>query len=181
MSKLSVRELCKEDIPNILNYWFNKKDTELSLIGIDKVKMGTRESWLEMLENILNTPIENAHSWYLIWQVDDKAIGYSTLRNISQNNLADIHLHIWESGVRRKGYGAKLFAMSVVEFYKLFNFKLMLCEPHAQNPAPNKTLSKIGFKKWRSMVGAPLSLCVVCEINSYIIDLQTAVNYLSEP
>ncbi|MCE3268378.1 MAG: hypothetical protein K0R49_630 [Burkholderiales bacterium] len=180
MADLSLRALCQEDIPHVVNYWFNKTDAELFQAGVDKNKMGTREAWAEMLENILHTPLENAHSWYLIWQINNQPIGYSTLRNISKNNLADIHLHIWESSTRGKGYGARLFAMSVVEFYKLFNFKLMLCEPNAQNPSPNKVLRKIGFQKWRSMLGAPVSICLSYEMNSYIIDLDTALNYLSK-
>lgn len=180
MAKLSLRELRQEDISHIVNYWFNKTDAELFQAGVDKNKMGSREAWIEMLENILCTPLEKAHAWYLIWQIDGHSIGYSTLRNIAKNNLADIHLHIWEKNAREKGYGATLFAMSIVEFYSLFNFKLMLCEPNAQNPSPNKTLNKIGFQKWRSMWGAPVSICLNYEMNSYIIDLDTALNYLSK-
>lgn len=177
MTTISIRLLEKSDIQKIINYWFNKTEEELKFVGVDKNKLGTIESWTNFLEDVLNTPMDQAKAFYLIWQINNEAIGYVTLRNISQNNIADIHLHIWDKSMHTKGYGAKLFAISVVEIYKLFKFKLLLCEPKADNAAPNKMLEKIGFQKWRTYTCASASMCFPCKVNSYIIDLETAKRY----
>ena len=60
-----------------------------------------------------------------------------------------MHLHMWNAEYRGKGYGAKLFCMAALEFYTMFNLKMILCEPRSSNPMPNKMLANIGFKKWK--------------------------------
>ena len=58
---------------------------------------------------------------------------------------------------RRKGIGLELLKMSIPYYFKQLNLKELICEPFADNPAPNKTLGKIGFefiKKYRTVPGS---------------------------
>lgn len=178
MSKLSIRPLKEEDISSILSYWFDKSDEDLIQMGVNKPKLGTRESFSQSLKSSLNTPLESAKYFYMIWLIDDQAVGYSSLKDIEMGELATMHLHIWSSEFRGKGYGAELFCMSAVEFYKMFKLKLILSEPKAANPTPNKMLLKIGFKPWRTCMAAFSDIALLSEFNSYIVDLDVAENFL---
>jgi len=42
---------------------------------------------------------------------------------------------------------------------------------------PNAMLTKIGFKKWRSRIGQSSDLLLACQLNTYIIDRETAIAF----
>ena len=178
MTKLSIRPLMAVDISLIVNYWFGKSDDELMQMGVDKQKLSSRENFQESLKDSLAAALDKTKSFYMIWLIDGKAIGYSSLKDIEQGEIATMHLHVWDSEHRGKGYGATLFSISAIEFYKIFKLKLILCEPKASNPTPNKMLTKIGFKQWRSFVGKPSDLALLSEFNSYIVDVKIAENFV---
>lgn len=58
---------------------------------------------------------------------------------------AHMHLHLWNSAVRQQGLGAALVKMTLPYFFEKYRLKRLHCEPYALNPAPNKTLEKVGF------------------------------------
>ena len=119
-------------------------------------------------------------NYYLIWLVDNTPLGYSCVRDIVHNEIAHIHLHIWNQANRNQGYGAKLFALSVNEFYRLFDFKILLCEPLVSNKGPNKLLNKIGFKLWRTYFCVSSEISLPGKVNSYIIDIETVHRFLED-
>ena len=179
MKNLSTRPLSEEDIPFIVNYWFQKSDAELIQVGADKTKFSTADNMHQSLKEISETPLAQAKTFYMTWLVDNKPIGYSALKDIAQSEIACIHLHMWSTEHQGKGYGGKLFCQSAVQFYDLFKPKLILCEPKATNPMPNKMLTKVGFKKWRTYFSASSEIALPSDLNSYLIDLKTATDFLN--
>ncbi len=178
MTHLSIRPLREEDIPNIVSYWFENSDADLMRIGVDRTKLNSQIEFANSLQVVCNTPLDKAKSYYMAWLIDDKPIGYNALKDIVKDEIASMHLHMWNTEYRGKGYGAKLFCMAAVEFYSMFNLKMILCEPRSSNPMPNKMLAKIGFKKWRTYHSTSSELSLTCELNSYIIDHNIATNFL---
>jgi RimJ/RimL family protein N-acetyltransferase len=68
-----------------------------------------------------------------------------------------MHLHLWKSKNRKKGIGTELVRKSIPFYFENFKIEKLICEPYALNPAPNKTLEKIGFefiKKYRTIPGS---------------------------
>ncbi len=66
-----------------------------------------------------------------------------------------MHLHIWNSEVRKMGLGTQLVKMSLPYFFKNMNLKKLYCEPYALNPAPNNTLKKVGFEFVKEYITIP--------------------------
>jgi RimJ/RimL family protein N-acetyltransferase len=66
-----------------------------------------------------------------------------------------MHLHLWQSADRIKGLGTQLVWLSLPFFFDNYLLKTLYCEPYALNPAPNKTLEKVGFHKIREYVSIP--------------------------
>jgi RimJ/RimL family protein N-acetyltransferase len=152
---LSVREIQQEDIEAIINYWLNSDPAFLEGMGVDLKKMPTGEQWKEMLTDQINQPYQEKKSFYTIWLVDGKAIGHCNVNKIIFGQEAFMHLHIWKNENRQKGIGAELVKLSLQWFFKNLNLKNIYCEPYALNPAPNKTLEKLGFEFIKSYTTTP--------------------------
>lgn len=180
MVTLSIRPLVEADIPSLVNYWFGHSDENLIRMGVDKSKLVSRTKFHESLKLICHLPSEETSSCCMIWLVNNEPVGHNALKDIVKNEIANIHLHMWNSENRKKGYGAKLFCMATLEFFKKFNLKTILCEPSFLNPAPNQMLNKIGFKKWKTYSGATSDLSLIGKLNSYIISPEIAKNFLNQ-
>ncbi|WP_419420209.1 GNAT family N-acetyltransferase [Legionella sp. D16C41] len=180
MTNLSIRALREEDIPNIVNYWFENNDANFIRMGADKAKLNSPIKFAHSLQAICSAPLKEVASYYLVWLINEKAIGYSALKDILRDEIAHMHLHMWDVESRGKGYGAKLFCMAALEFYKIFNLKMILCEPRSSNKLPNNMLTKIGFKKWKTYLSTSSELALTCELNSYVIDPKLAAHFLTQ-
>jgi RimJ/RimL family protein N-acetyltransferase len=143
---LSVRELQKMDIDLIIQYWLNSEDPFLKGMGVDIARIPDKGKWEEMLLEQLSQPIEEKKSYCIIWQVDNKAVGHSNVNKIIFGEEAYMHLHIWDSSNRKKGFGIEFMKMTLPYFFKSLRLKKLYCEPFALNPAPNKALEKVGFE-----------------------------------
>jgi hypothetical protein len=180
MNFLSVRPLQESDIQYIVDYWFKSTDEFLLQMGADKSKLISENDFSNSLQLICNTPLSERKFHYMIWLIDNEPVGYNALKDISTNNIAHMHLHMWNVDYRGKGFGAKLFCIAALEFYKIFNLKMILCEPRASNPIPNRMLTKIGFPKWKTYLSTSSELALTCELNSYIIDPEIAAHFLNQ-
>ena len=68
-------------------------------------------------------------------------------------------LEITVSGdTRKKGMGAQLLEMTIKLFFENLKLKKLCCEPYALNPAPNKTLEKVGFSFVKEYITVPGSI-----------------------
>src|SRR5437762_10286855 len=98
---LSVRELQKEDINLIIDYWLGADPTFLQAMGVDVNKMPGRDEWKGMLLKQLSQSYRDKKSYCIIWQVDNKPIGHSNINKIIFGQEAYMHLHIWYADIRK--------------------------------------------------------------------------------
>lgn len=145
-SILSVREIRASDIELITDYWLNADPAFLEGMGVDTAKMPARQEWIDMLSAQISQPYSEKQSYCIIWQVNDQPVGHSNINKIIWGEEAYMHLHIWNTNSREKGYGTALVSMTLPWFFENFRLKKLYCEPYALNPAPNKTLEKAGFE-----------------------------------
>lgn len=165
------------DVPRIVSYVVDSSPEDRERLGMTNVP--PREAMTESLLEACTTPLESARSSYLIWEVDGHPVGFSSLKGIVPGEHGGMHLHMWEAGLRGRGFGAVLFCRSAVEFHDRFRLRSIVCEPRAANPAPNRMLRRIGFPLVRTYVGASSELSAVCELNRYEILRDVAEAYLA--
>lgn len=144
-NKLSVREVQQSDIDLIVNYWLSADDAFLTGMGVDLTKIPSREEMVTLLSAQLNQSYKEKKSYCIIWLIDGKPAGHSNVNKIQFGEEACMHLHLWKADVRQKGMGAIFVKMTLPYFFKNLHLKKLYCEPYAVNPAPNKTVEKIGF------------------------------------
>ncbi len=145
LNNLSVREITETDIPLIIDYWLGADGVFLAGMGADIHKIPTREEWRQMLTAQLSQSYEEKKSYCIIWLVNEVPVGHSNVNKIIIGEEACMHLHMWHSDNRQKGIGTTLVKMTLPYFFDNLQLKKLYCEPYALNPAPNKTIEKVGF------------------------------------
>lgn len=145
MPVLSVREMQASDIPHIIRYWLESSPEYMQSLGVDMAKMPAKSDWEQILSAQLTQDYPAKTSYCMIWEADGKPVGHSNVNKIVYGESAYMHLHLWPSDTRRRGWGLRLVQMTLPYFFERLHLKTLYCEPYAHNPAPNKTLAKAGF------------------------------------
>ncbi|NNE25455.1 MAG: GNAT family N-acetyltransferase [Saprospiraceae bacterium] len=146
MNMLSVREMKLEDASRIVDYFVDADRDFLIGMGADPDKLPSKESWLALLENELNKPLKEKEFYYIIWQINGQAVGHCNINKIEFGDKATMHLHLWDKESRKSGNGYEFMKMTLPYFFTNFQLKTVVCEPYAENPAPNRMLHKLGFE-----------------------------------
>ena len=155
---LQVREIKETDIKFITDYWLSSDPEFLQGIGVDLSKIPSEKDLREMLQNQIQTPIEQKRAYCLIWEIDGKAIGHCNTNPTTFGEEAFMHLHIWKPDHRRNGLGIELLKKSIAKFFDDLKLERIYSQPFALNPAPNRTLEKAGFTLVKEYVTTPGSI-----------------------
>jgi RimJ/RimL family protein N-acetyltransferase len=169
VTKLTVREFRPSDIESIVRYFYDAPAADLERMGVEASRLPPEDDMRASLAEVLKVPAGEGPSCYLIWEVDGRAIGHASLKDIIPRECGGMHLHMWDDSCRGKGIGGELFCRAALEFYRLYDLPMIVCEPRAANPMPNRMLQKIGFPLVRTYRGASSSLSAVTELNRYEI------------
>lgn len=146
MSHLSIRELELKFVGALCDYWSNSSPEFLTGMGVDLTKLPSRDEWEKILKEQISQSYQEKKSYCIIWLVDEKPIGHSNINRIIFGEEAYMHLHIWDPSFRTKGLGTRFVKMTLPAYFEKFELKKLCCEPFSKNPAPHKTLEKLGFR-----------------------------------
>ena len=177
--QLTVRPFAAGDIAGYIAYLTQMPETDSERIGLAVDRLPPAEQMQADLAASLAEPIDQVQSFMLTWCVDGAVIGHSSLKDIVMGESGRMHLHMWRSDLRGKGYGPPLFCLAALDFYQRFDLQNIICEPKADNPMPNRMLRKIGFPLLKTYVGASSEISAVCELNRYDIRREVAERYLT--
>ena len=165
--KLSVRELKRDEVGIIVDYFINAEDSFLKGMGADKNKLPTRDEWIGKLESDFTKSYIEKDFYYIIWLQNGQAVGHSNINHIEFGNTASMHLHLWENSTRKKGLGVEFLRMTVPYYFKNFELQKLICEPYSKNIAPNKVLKKLGFEFVRTYETIPGQINFLQTVNRY--------------
>ncbi|GAA4277335.1 GNAT family N-acetyltransferase [Aquimarina mytili] len=164
---VSVREMKKDDIESIIDYFVNADSEFLKSMGADKSKLPDRVEWIKKLNQEFKKPYTDKEFYYIIWLLDDTPIGHSNINNIEFGNTATMHLHVWKNAKRKKGLGLELLKKTIPFYFKNFKLEKLICEPYSENIAPNKTLIRAGFEFIKKYETVPGWINFLQYVNSY--------------
>ncbi|MEO9806310.1 MAG: GNAT family protein [Reichenbachiella sp.] len=163
----AIREMLPADVERVVDYFVQATQDFLRGMGADKSKLPERANWIERIKHELDIPFDQKEIYYVIWQVDGRAIGHSNVNQIEFGKHASMHLHIWESKDRQGGNGLDLVRQTIPIYFDKFRLEKLICEPYALNPAPNRALEKVGFEFIRSYETIPGIICFHQLVNRY--------------
>jgi RimJ/RimL family protein N-acetyltransferase len=143
---IAVREMKLKDAESIVRYFHDGTPEFHKLLGVDPSKLPSVEDWIKLIHSEHALPLEQKQFFYVIWLYDGKPIGHSNINKIVYGQEAYMHLHVWTADKRHQGIGSSLVRLSLPYYFTNFKLNELFCEPHAVNPAPNKTLERTGFE-----------------------------------
>lgn len=171
-NEVKVRDLTIYDIKYIADYWIKSDKDFLIGMGVDLDKLPSRNSLTKMLTDQINLPHSSKASMAMILELNGKPAGHCNVNEITYGKEATMHLHLWTTEFRQKGLGTRMVLKSLPVFFDKLKLKTLWCEPYAYNPAPNKTLKKIGFEFVKRHKTIPGSLNFEQEVNRYKLTIE---------
>ncbi len=171
-NNFTVREAQKNDIPHIVNYWKSASKEDLLAMGIDINNTAPLDDLGERLEKQLPLPYSLKGAFVLVAFVDEKPVGHCYVNHLVFGKEAFMHLHIWKSNLQQKGLGTQMVKKSIPVFFEKLELQTLFCEPAAKNPAPNKTLEKVGFKFIKKHTTVPAGWTFQLEVNRWEMILE---------
>ena len=142
----AVRPMRPTDFRLMIRYFLNADESFLRGMGVDPAKLPTEARWLRILEDGHALPLALRPFYYLIWEADGIPIGHANINEIIFGDRAFMHLHLWHAEGRQRGAGTWYMQECIPRFFDQFKLRELYCQPYAHNPAPNKTLDKLGFQ-----------------------------------
>lgn len=173
--QILVREIRSEDIPYIVNYWTKSEEDYLISLGVELDKVPKAEDLEQMLTKQLQLVNREKQNYALIVLADKTPIGHVNINEITFGHSAKMHLHIWTNKWRKGGVGTKMLHLSIPIFFDQFNLKKIICEPYAENKAPNSTLKKVGFQFVKKYTTTPGSITFRQEVNQWELSVKNLV------
>ncbi len=161
---------CRAEYEGVLDYFFQADEVFLRAMGVDPAKLPRRDAWLDRLLADLGREDREKETYYLAWSNDGAPVGHSNVNKIIYGKEAYMHLHIWDRRFRKSGLGTAFLRESTNTFIQKFELKNLYCEPYAENPAPNRVLSKLGFRLIKRYRTVPGIINFEQEVNRYVID-----------
>lgn len=166
----SVREMTKNDINLIVDYFLESSPEFLKGLGVDINKLPAKKDWRRIISDEFEKPVEFKKLFYVIWQINNIPVGHSHINDIIFGEEAYMHLHMWHPGNRNKGDGSYFVKKSMDYYFQKFKLKKLFCQPYALNPAPNKTLENAGFEFVKRFETIPGWLNFKQFVNLWVID-----------
>ncbi len=153
--QIAVREMARSEVNLVIDYFHQSTSEHLEMLGVDRARLPPPNSWHKQFEHLFSTPIEKRPRFYVVWLLDDRAIGFSSCDKIVFGERANMHLHVSNPERRRQGIGTKCVLRSVEVYFQKLKLKQLFCEPNAFNAGPNRTLQKAGFKYMKTHMTVP--------------------------
>jgi ribosomal-protein-alanine N-acetyltransferase len=144
-NNLSVREMKESELEQVITYFLSADDDFLLGMGVDVGKLPQKEAWLSRLQEEYRLPPEQKKLFYVAWLQNETTVGHSHINQLIFGKEAFMHLHLWQHHNRQKGSGTEFVRLSLPFYFNIFHLEKLYCEPYALNPAPNKTMEKLGF------------------------------------
>lgn len=163
----------KAEYERVLDYFLCADEAFLRGMGVDPGKLPHRDVWLERLLADLTRPDSQKQTFYLGWDYEGTRVGHCNVNQLVYGDQAYVHLHLWARTTRGAGLGSELFRQSVRLFFQRFALQRLYCEPYAENPAPNRVLTKTGFRFIKRYRTTPGLINFEQEVNQYVLDQQS--------
>ena len=167
---LNVRAMKPEETSVVIEYFHNASAEHLELLGVDPTRLPDRNKWRQLYEHEFSLPIEQRRGFMVLWELENKPIGFSTVDKIKFGAEAFMHLHVIDPSHRHAGYGVECVRQSVAIYFATLKLQRLFCEPNAFNIAPNRTLQKSGFKYVKTHMTVPGPLNFHQAVTRWVIE-----------
>jgi RimJ/RimL family protein N-acetyltransferase len=161
---------CRADYERMVDYFLQSDVAFLRGMGVDPARLPAREAWLGRLLPDLDRDDGEKQTYFLGWFYDETPVGHCNVNQIRYEDAAYLHLHSWHAPLRRSGLGTEFCRRAAQAFMQKFSLQRLYCEPYALNPAPNRVLSKLGFRLVKRYRTIPGLINFEQDVNQYVLE-----------
>lgn len=169
MPDRQIRPLTLEEHRKVIEYFHSADDSLLEGMGARRELLIPEDEWYRALQVEFEKELRSKRFLYVGWEYDGELIGHSNVNNLTYGDWANIHLHMWRRENRERGLGPWFFKRSVNYFFEKLELQKIVCEPYAENRAPNRVFEKMGFTPVKKYLTTPGIICFEQYVNRYEI------------
>lgn len=169
-----VREMALAEFDLVTDYFHGASEDYLYRLGVDPAKLPAVDDWREKYALELAKPLVERTYFVLVWLLDDKPLGFSSLDTITVGETAFMHLHVFKAGNRAKGHGVEFVRQSAKVYVEQFDLQRLYCQPNAFNTAPHRTLQKAGFRFHETLDIVPGWINYRQPVTRWVVSAETA-------
>lgn len=166
---LSVREITSNDVESVVNYWKQAPLAYLENMGIDTSDLSRFDGMAAGIKAELAVDYPQKKTLHLIAELSGQAVGHTYVNNVCFGGTAFVHLHLWRSTPKGEGIGSRMVAAGIPLFFESLALKHLVCEPAAANPAPNRTMERLGFDLEKTYETIPAGWNFTLEVNRWVL------------
>jgi RimJ/RimL family protein N-acetyltransferase len=144
-----------EEVGLVIDYFHGATPEHLEKMGVDPTRLPGRSDWRARYVAEYGKPIPDRSVLLVIWELDEKPVGFSTSEKIVYGQRAHMHLHIVDPQLRGSGVGSAALPETIELYFSALKLKRLFCEPNAFNVAPNRALQRVGFRYVKTYMTVP--------------------------
>src|SRR5258708_35184581 len=137
----ALRDLDREDLGYILDFWHSSGDAFLDLLGIDRVLLGTVEDTRQRFLRAIRTGDLGQQNIALAIAVDDQFAGYTLLNRYTPDTNYS-HWHITDPSLRALGLSTALYPHRIKTYFDLAPIDRLIHQTRTRNVAVNRMLDR---------------------------------------
>jgi hypothetical protein len=80
----------------VIDYFHHSTPEHLEMLGVDPTRLPTPDAWRERFQHEFSLPLDKRLGFFVIWLLDDQAVGFSSCDKIVFGERANMHLHVAE-------------------------------------------------------------------------------------
>lgn len=165
--QITIREITEADIHPIVSYWTDAPHSYLEAMGIDTTDLSRFDAMAAGIQAELAATYPEKKTLHLIAEFGGQAIGHVYVNNVQFGAAAFVHLHLWRGTPKGQKLGRRMVAAAIPYFFEKLELMALLCEPAAANPAPNRTMERLGFSLVKTYETVPAGWNFLLEVNQW--------------
>jgi RimJ/RimL family protein N-acetyltransferase len=167
---LDVREMRLDETGIIVDYFHSSTPEHLDTLGVDPTRLPDPARWRERFAAERAAPLAERSTFQLVWLIDGRVVGFSTVDRLRVGEQANMHLHIVEPDRRQAGLGVRFVRRSADLYFETLQLQRLFCQPNALNTAPNRTLQAAGFRYVKTLTTVPSRLNYRQAVTRWVLD-----------
>jgi RimJ/RimL family protein N-acetyltransferase len=137
----ALRDLHVDDLDAIVRFWYESGDEFLDFIGIDRSRLGTKESTFQRFRRAIRTGDPNQQNLAFAITLDDQLAGYTLLNQYAPDTNYS-HWHIMNPRLRGAGLSTALYPHRIKTYFDLVPIRRLIHQTRTRNTAVNRMLDK---------------------------------------
>jgi len=170
---LTVRPMKLDEVGVVIDYFHSASAEHLATLGVDPTRLLEPSKWRQLYEHDFAQAVERRRGFMVLWELEGRPIGFSTVDKLKYGLEAYMHLHVTDPSLRHAGHGSACVRRSVDIYFETLKLKRLYSEPNAFNTAPNRALQRAGFRYVKTHMTVPGPLNFHQAVTRWIVERES--------